>query len=185
MFVRKLVVLGGICVALGVGQSAVAQDENMTCADIEWSSTVTNEFPTIESACDAVTVKNGKLFARVEVEVLRVRGRTLTFRFLNNDGTFGGTYTQTVDTAWRAKIGGREYRPRDLSRGQQLNVYMPHDRWAIIHEDDDGPDDMDAVVITAAPMLPETASPLFLFGLGGAGFLALASGLGLVRRRRS
>ncbi len=125
------------------------------------------------------------MFARIEVEIQRVRGRTLTFKIMNNDGSSGGSYTQMVDTSWRARIGGRSYRPSDLHRGQQLNVYMPHDRWAVIAEDDDGPDLADAVVIAAAPELPQTASPLPLFGLFGAGFMALAVGLGALRRRLS
>jgi hypothetical protein len=182
MLLRKLVVLGGACAALLMGQSVWAQ-EDLSCGDIEWSSVVTDEYPSIADACDDVVVKDGKMYARIEVEVLRVRGRTLTFRIMNNDGTSGGAYTQTVDADWRAKIGGRDYRPRELSRGQMLNVYMPHDRWAIIHEDDDGPDELDAVEVTAAPMLPETASPLFLFGIGGAALMSLGAVLGLVRRR--
>jgi hypothetical protein len=182
MFLRKLVVLGGMCVAMVFGQTAIAQDD-VGCSDIEWSSVVTDEYPSIANACDDVVVKNGKMFAKIEVEIMRVRGRTLTFRIMNNDGTSGGTYSQTVEMDWRAKIAGREYRPRDLSRGQSLNVYMPHDRWAVIHEDEDGPDEIDAVEITAAPVLPETASPLFLFGLGGLGLMSLGGVLGLVRRR--
>ena len=181
MHLKKVVLLGGVFVALLSGQSALAQDP--TCADIEWSSMVTDEYPSIADACDSVQMKNGKLFARIEVEIQRVRGRTLTFKIINNDGSTGGNYTTTVDTGWRAKIAGETYRPNELFRGQRLNVYMPHDRWAVIVEDDDGPDEADAVAIVAAPMLPKTASALPLFGLLGAGFLSLAAGLGVIRRR--
>ncbi len=184
MIARKMVVLAGACVALLFGQFALAQEE-LSCSDIEWSSVVTDEMPSIDDACDAVVEKNGKMFARIEVEIQRVRGRTLTFKILNNDGSSGGSYTKTVDTSWRARIGGSSYRASDLFRGQQLNVYMPHDRWALIPEDEDGPDEADAVMIAAAPMLPTTASPLPLFGLFGAGFMALAAGLGVIRRRVS
>jgi hypothetical protein len=162
----------------------MAQDD-LSCSDIEWSSVVTDQYPSIADACDAVVMKNDKMFARIEVEVMRVRGRTLTFRIMNNDGSSGGNYSQTVDTSWRAKIGGRSYRPRDLSRGQMLNVYMPGDRWAVIHEDDDGPDEADAIALSPAPVLPETASPLPLIGLLGGLFMALGAGLGVIRRRFS
>ena len=183
MIVRKLMVLVSASFVLLFGQTAMSQ--NLTCADIEWSSAVTNEYPNIADACDEVVEKNGKRFARVEVEIQRVRGRTLTFKIINNDGSSAGNYSQTVDTSWRAKIGGRNYRASDLSRGQRLNVYLPSDRWAVIVEDDDGPDVADAVAIVAAPVLPKTAGVLPLFGLFGAGFMALAAGLGLVRRRLS
>ena len=184
MLIRKLVITAGACMAFSFGQSAMAQ-EALTCDDIEWSSVVTDEYPSIANACDAVMQKNGKTYARVEVEVQRVRGRTLTFKILNNDGTSGGSYSQTVDTEWRANIGGRTYRPRDLSRGQQLNVYFPSDRWAVIHEDEDGPDEADAAELMPAPVLPSTASPLFLIGAIGGGLLSLGAALGMVRRRQS
>jgi hypothetical protein len=38
--------------------------------------------------------------------------------------------------------------------------------------------------VMAAPMLPKTAGILPLFGLFGAGFMALAAGLGVIRRRK-
>jgi len=182
MLLKKVAVLGCAVAALSIGQSALAQDD-LTCADIEWSSSVTNEVPTIADACDAVVTKNGALFARVQVEVQRVRGRSLTFKILNNDGSSGGSYTQQVPTSWRAHIGGQSFRASELSRGQQLNVYLPNDRWAIIHEDDDGPDMADAIEVVAAATLPETASPLPLIGLLGGLFVMLGAGLGAIRRR--
>ena len=152
------------------GSQVMAQDV-LTCDDIEWSSVVTDEYPDISKACDDVVQRDGRLFARVKVELLRVRGNNLTFRVLNNDGTSGGAYTQNVGSSWRARIGGVSYRARDLMRGQRLNVYMPSDRWAIIHEDDDGPDIADAIPLEVAPELPKTASQLPLIGLLGAGLL--------------
>jgi len=82
MLLRKLAVLGCAIFALVVGQQAVAQDE-LTCADIEWGSTVTDQYPSIADACDDVVVKNDKMFARVKVVVQRVRGNNLTFRINN------------------------------------------------------------------------------------------------------
>ncbi len=184
MSLRKLAILGCAIAAVSFGSTAMAQDE-LSCSDIEWSSVVTDQYPRIADACDAVLMKNGKMFARIEVEIMRVSGRTLTFRIMNNDGSSGGNYSQTVDTSWRANIGGRSYRPRDLSRGQMLNVYMPGDRWVVIHEDDDGPDEADAIALVPAPVLPETASPLPLIGLLGGLFMALGAGLGVIRRRFS
>ena len=182
MWLRKLAVLGCAILALVLGQQAVAQDD-LTCADIEWGSVVTDQYPSIADACDDVVVKNDKMFARVKVVVQRVRGSNLTFRIVNNDGSSGGSYTQNVGTSWRANIDGQSIRARDLLRGQQMNVYLPHDRWAVIHEDADGPDMEDAIALSPAPMLPQTASPLPLIGLLGAGFLALGAGLGAIRRR--
>ncbi len=150
MSLRKLAILGCAIATLSIGQQAAAQDE-LTCADIEWKSMVTDQYPSIADACDAVVEKKGRLYARIKVEIQRVRANTLTFQIINNDGSSGGTYSQNVGSTWRAKLSGQSYRARDLSRGQQLRVYMPHDRWALVHVDDDGPDIEDAIALEAAP----------------------------------
>jgi hypothetical protein len=112
-----------------------------------------------------------------------VRGNTMTFRPLHTDGTKGDSRSVTLDSSWRATIAGREYRASDLMRGQNLNVYLPEDRFALAVEDDDGIDDADILVISEATEMPETASPLFLIGLAGGGFLALGGLLSGIRRR--
>lgn len=184
MQLKKAVAVASFCM-LGFAQSGMAQD-NLTCDDIEWKTVVTDQIPSIASACDAVMMKEGSIHARVEVELLRVRGRTLTFRVLDNNDKSLGVYTQTVDTSWRAHIGGRSFRPADLSRGQRLNVYLPSDRWAVIPEDAAAEPAVEmAVVPEPAPELPKTASPLPLIALLGSGFMALGAGLGWFRRRRS
>ena len=151
-----------------------------------WVSRLTPRMilPDIDLACNAVMEKNGQLYARVTVEVLRVNGNNITFNVIHRDGSTGGAYTQDVGNSWRANIGGSTYRARDLRRGQRLNVYMPPDRWAMIHDDDDGPDMEDAIALTAAPMLPETASRLPLAGLVGVVFLLMGAALTLLRRQR-
>lgn len=171
-----------LCVVFG--QQAMAQ-ESLTCDDIEWSTAVLNEYPNIDKACNAVMEKEGSLYARVTVELQRVHNNVLTFKVLNRDGTSGGSYTQNVGNSWRANIGGQVYRARDLSRGQRLNVYLPGDRWAIIHEGEEGPalEEVEVPVVAAA-VLPATASQWPLVGAAGAGLLMLGACLSLLRRRR-
>jgi LPXTG-motif cell wall-anchored protein len=186
MSFKQFTALACALVALGFGSQTMAQDD-LTCDDIEFSRVVTDNYPSIADACDAVVQRDGTLYARIQVEVQRIRGNNLTFRVLNNDGTSGGSYTQNVGPNWRANIGGRTYRARDLVRGQQLNVYLPSDRWAFVHETaDEEPDTVAEVIpVAAAPMLPKTASQLPLAGLVGAGFLLLGATLTLYRRRAS
>jgi hypothetical protein len=102
----------------------------------------------------------------------------MTFRPLHIDGTKGDSRSVTLDSSWRAKIAGREYRASDLMRGQSLNVYLPEDRFALAIEDSD-----DFMVIEEATEMPTTASPLFLVGLAGGAFLALGGLLSGIRRR--
>jgi hypothetical protein len=96
----------------------------------------------------------------------------------------GDSRSITLDSSWRANIGGRQYRASDLSRGQRLNVYLPEDRFALALEDDEGLDETDMMYdIEEATAMPTTASPLFLVGLAGGAFLALGGLLSGIRRR--
>ena len=130
--------------------------------------------------------KDGKLYAKATIEVVRVRGHRMTFRTLHTDGSKGDSRSVQLDSAWRAEIAGRSYRASDLMRGQELNVYLPEDRFALAVEDADGPDVHEVVVIEPEVVeMPTTASPLFLIGLAGAAFLALGGMLSGIRRRFS
>ena len=182
---RKMIVVTGLGLALSAG-SVLAQDKvesSVTCADLNWSAEVLARNPDIAAMCQTVYEKDGKLYAKTSVEVVRVRGNTMTFRPLHLDGTKGDSRSVTLDPSWRAEIGGRNYRASDLSRGQQLNVYLPEDRFALAVVDADGPDEVDFVVIEDATSMPETASPLFLFGLAGGALLALGGVFTALRRR--
>lgn len=191
---KKQVVIGmGMALALSMGQ-AMAQDnestENMdidtpvSCADLNWSAEALAANPDIGKTCQAVYEKDGKLYAKASIEVVRVRGSRMTFRTLHTDGSKGESRSVQLDNSWRAEIGGRSYRASDLMRGQQLNIYIPEDRFALVVEDADGPDEADIIPIEDEVVdMPTTASPLFLIGLAGGAFLALGGLLSGLRRR--
>ncbi len=127
---KKLAAAMGMALSLTMGQSALAQSP--TCADIVWSAEVLANNPDIGETCRGVYEKDGRMFAKATVEIVRVRGNNLTFRPLHTDGTRGESRSVTVPSSWRAEIGGRNYRASDLMRGQELNVYIPSDRWALL-----------------------------------------------------
>jgi hypothetical protein len=186
---KKMVVIAGMALALSAGQlmaqdttsTGKVQSSTVTCADLNWSAEVLAANPDIASMCQTVYEKNGKLFAKTSVEVVRVRGNTMTFRPIHTDGTKGDSRSVTLASSWRAKIAGREYRASDLMRGQELNVYLPEDRFALAIEDVES----EFVVIETVTEMPTTASPLFLIGLAGGAFLALGGMLSGIRRRLS
>jgi hypothetical protein len=188
---KKMVVAAGVALALSAG-SAMAQEkylsQTVTCADINWSAEVLSNNPDIGQSCAAVYEKDGRLFAQVPIEVVRVRGNRMTFRPIHTDGTRGDSRSIQLDSAWRANIGGRQYRASDLMRGQNLNVYIPEDRFALTVADDEGDALDEAVFIPIEEEvveMPTTASPLFLFGMAGGAFLALGGLLSGLRRRLS
>ena len=191
---KKLVLAMGMALSLSAGQ-AFAQNtssEGMdigtptSCADLNWSAEVLAANPDIAMSCQAVYEKDGELYAKATIEVIRVRGNRMTFRTMHTDGGKGDSRSVTLPATWRAEIGGRSYRASDLMRGQQLNVYIPQDRFALAVEDSDGVDSADVVVIEEEVVeMPSTASPLFLIGLAGGAFIALGGLLSGVRRRLS
>ena len=103
----------------------------LTCADLHWSPEVLTANPDIALACQGVYEKDGVLYARATIEVVTVQGDTIKFRTLRTDGSKGVTRSVKMDRNWRFRLDGREYRARDLDRGQQLNIYLPQDRFAL------------------------------------------------------
>ena len=183
---KKVAVAFGMALSLSAGSLMAAkavESTTVTCADLNWSAEVLAANPDIAQMCRTVYEKDGRLFAKTSVEVVRVRGNTMTFRPLHTDGTKGDSRSVTLESSWRANIAGRQYRASDLMRGQNLNVYLPEDRFALAVEDDDGIDEADIMVIEDATEMPTTASPLFLLGLAGGAFLALGGLLSGIRRR--
>ncbi|TXS92828.1 hypothetical protein FV139_12730 [Parahaliea maris] len=183
---KKLIVATGMTAALSLSGQVAAQAAP-TCADIEWSASVLAAYPEIAQSCKGIYEKNGELYAKASVEVLRVRGNRVTFRPIHVDGTKGESHSIQVPSSWRAEIGGRSYRASELSRGQELNVYLPHDRWALAVHDEEPADDVEIAVITIEeadePEMPTTASPLFLVGLAGGALLSLGGLITALRRR--
>lgn len=177
------------------GSAALAQDEDgmgLSCADIEFHADVIAQADDIAMACRDVVELNGSKFAKTKVRLDRVRGNRATFHFIFPDGTRGSRHTIQVAPEWRANIDGRDTRMRDLTRGQELNVYLPSDRWEahvsaptatfaaytpvpITAADDD---DMGG----SGAMLPSTAGALPLFGLFGGIALLGASLIRIFRR---
>ncbi|MEQ9463868.1 MAG: hypothetical protein RJQ10_09410 [Haliea sp.] len=101
-----------------------------SCASLKWSDAVHQSYPDIEAICQGVYEKDGVLYARAEVEVLRVSGNRLTLRTLHTDDSRGHQTSMRVGPNWRARIDGKDYRAGELIGGQRLTVYIPQDRFA-------------------------------------------------------
>lgn len=139
-------------VLLLLAPAALAQYDIQTglpsCVTLNWSEAVHRSYPDIDEICQGVYERDGVLYARAEVEVLRVSGNRLTLRTLHTDGSRGHQTSVRVGPNWRAQIDGRDYRAGELVGGQRLTVYIPQDRFAFatdgasdVAEHDDGPAD--------------------------------------------
>jgi hypothetical protein len=176
---------------LVIGSSgARAQGGAPGCDDLVWSAQVLAANPDIRDACQGVYRRGDELFAKVEIELTRVRGNRLTFRPQHTDGSEGKPRSIAVPNSWRATIEGREYRARDLLPGQRLSVYIPEDRFALALADeltaDDAADaELELIAIEEAAVvsaMPTTASQLPTILAGGAALTLL--GLALMAQRR-
>jgi hypothetical protein len=183
---KKVVVAVGMALSLSAGQLMAAkgvESTTVTCADLQWTAQVLAANPDIAQMCQTVYEKDGELYAKTTVEVVRVRGNTMTFRPIHTDGSKGDSRSIKLDSSWRANIGGRQYRASDLSRGQSLNVYLPQDRFALAVGDDDEGEITFVAIEEEVVEMPTTASPLFLVGVVGGALLALGGLLSGIRRR--
>lgn len=193
--------------ALALPLQAAAQD--VTCADIQWSPELRQQFPEIDEACQEVIVRDGQRFARFDATFRDYRPSRgdvrLSFALPDNRSV---THVFRLDRNLRVKLNGREYTFQEIPRRQELSVYIPERSMALatlgldtqeldVAEAeivDDEPEvlaeygDEEAMAETEMAQmeterLPDTASNWPLIGLLGLMLLALAGGLRLVQRR--
>jgi len=166
---------------------AVNAQDAPTCDDLVWSAQVLEANPDIGMACKGVFEQGGELYAKVTIEITRARGNRITFRPQHTDGSRGDLRSIAVPNAWRARIGGQTYRASELLPGQELNVYMPQDRFAlamdtgdmVAAQSSDGEVEMEMMEIEEAAVvataMPKTASPLYAILAGGLALLGLGA----------
>lgn len=174
---------------------AAAQESAIpTCKDLEFTRQILDVLPEANAACLGVIEQNGRLYAEFQAEIVRVRGGEVRAKFKRADGSFTETYGFRPERDARVKIAGRSYRYSQLTRGQQLNVYLPADRFEVAIADDDDHMtpylEMITVVVLYRPepamaALPATAGLLPLIGLLGGLLTALGGGMVLIRRKHS
>ena len=116
------------------GSVAAAEDRPrgaVRCEDLKWAPQVLVANPDIELACQGVYEKDGVLYAKATIEVVRAVGNTLKFRTVRNDGSLGKRLSVTLGSQWRVKLDGRDYRLSELVAGQRLDIFLPEDRFAL------------------------------------------------------
>jgi len=183
----------GVILALAWMQSTPAQETS--CRDLTFTGPIAREFPNARDAClDVETRSDGRQYAHFKARITRVRGNTVDAEFKMPDGTYGREISVTPDPSARVRIAGRNYRYNELSRGQELDVYLPPDRWELAVASDPAVDFAAAPTVTlivladpapavAANTLPRTASPLPLVGVLGGVLTAFGLLVVAVRRR--
>ena len=190
---KKISIVGmaGTVLALSWTQSSLAQP---SCRDITFTGPVARAFPDARDACLGVENREGTPFAHFQARITNVRGNTVGAEFKLPDGTYGRQISFTPDPDSRVRIEGRSYRWSELSRGQELDVWLPPDRWEIVVPSDPDQSFAAAPTVTAfaisepspalaANTLPRTASVLPLVGALGGLLTVLGFAVAGIRRR--
>jgi LPXTG-motif cell wall-anchored protein len=165
--------------------NAVSKD----CSGIQWSKEALERYPTIGSACRGVEERDGKTYVKFEGTVKQNidRGKQLVVEF-----TDGGEFTVTPPAEMALYINDRKTPVSQLSRGDELNFYMPEDRFTAQFAQDATPTPQYvSVPITyretestyQAAALPATASNDALMVMFGS--VLAAFGMLLTIRRRN
>ena len=184
----------------GLAEPAV---QSATCAEVEWAQDLLEQYPRIAEGCQEVVVSEGVKWARFDAEYVRRSQDRVTMNFKDRQGRSMGEITVLPAPEQRVSIEGREYRFSELSRGQQVNIYVPERMFAVAVEPG-VPAELLAQIVPApvtqaepaellaqaepaptritAQRLPDTAGPLPWLLLGG--LASLLGGLGLAIRRR-
>ena len=191
MMKRNIVGAAGVLLALSWTQSILAQP---SCSDLNFTGPIAREHPQVRDACLDVVERDGRPFAHAQARIRSVRGGTVEMELKLPDGTYTEPISVTPDPSARVRIEGRNYRWRDLSRGQELDVWVPPDRFEIAVPEDPEQQFAAAPAVAvfviseptttlAANTLPRTASPVPLMGALGALLAALGFGVAAIRRR--
>jgi hypothetical protein len=187
----RSIVGAGVLLALSWTQSTLAQQPS--CRDLTFTGPVAREFPQARDACLGVETRDSRPYAHFQARIRSVRGNTVEAEFKMPDGTYSRPISFTPDPDARVRIAGRSYRYRDLSRGQELDVWLPPDRWEIVVPEDPAqfaaaPTVAIFVIAEPAPTvaanaLPRTASPLPLVAALGGVLTVLGFAVAAIRRR--
>ena len=112
--------------------SPVALAQGLTCDEIEFKSSATDEFPSVAQSCHSVVERGGKLYVRLVAEVVRVRADgSMMVDLKARDGS---SIRQDFKPprGFHAIINGNPTPTRDLVRGQEIRIYLPSDRWQVV-----------------------------------------------------
>jgi len=162
--------------------SQAAATTSLTCQDFKPTQEALERFPDLKGACESVVERNGELYGRFTAIVRRVGVSSVTLYLPATDHTF--TVNPSADT--RVEVNGRKVRPRDLSRGDEIHIYLAADVFGTRNEPvkavamETESDEIVEVATQPAQALPTTASPWPTVGLAGMALL----GVGLLMWRR-
>ena len=170
-----------LLVLLAAGNASAQEMTALSCNDFRPTDEAIERFPNLVGACEGIVERDGELYGLFRAVVRRVWGNNVTLHL----PATGKTFTARPDSSMRVLVEGKKMRPRDLTRGQEIRIYLAVnalstpdiEEVAFVTEQDV----VVNVTVEEVEALPTTASPWPAIGV--AGLLLLGTGY-LLRRRR-
>ena len=131
----RIIGIGATIALLGLSWSQPGLTQG-GCGDIEFSDEINERFPGAREACIDIVERDGKTYAHFQAEIVSVHGRTVQAQFVAPDGARSRTIAFTPPSDARVVIENRQYRYSELGAGQELDVWLPPDRWEIAVPED-------------------------------------------------
>lgn len=176
----------------GLGFSATASAQGVSCSDIVWSDTALELNPNIADFCLEVVDKRGQQMAKMTARVVRQSVNSTIVQWQRPDGSWSPSERRYPDRGFTAELEGRSVRIADLPARQEVNVYVTAgEMWSV-----PAPEPVAAAAPPPPPppppapepepepvMLPTTATQIPLFALLGGLLIMLGGAVSLVRSR--
>ena len=160
-----------------------AEMTELSCDDFNPTPEALERFAGLKGACEGVVERDGELFGLFSAVVRRAGNRTVTLYIPAVDRTM----QVTPDSSARVNIAGRKVRPRDLSRGQEIRIYLSVAEFSEPDIDEIAFVTEENLIVehraVPSPGLPSTASPWPAAAL--LGLMLLGAGAALRRMRRT
>ena len=190
ILILMLVLFGG----LGFTASATAQD--VSCSDLVWTDTALELNPNIAEHCLEVVQRQGMQMAKMRARVIRQSVNSTIVQWQRPDGSWSPSERRYPDRGFVAHLEDKEVRISDLPARQEVNVYVaspdnfsvpaaePVAAAAAAPPPPPPPPPAPAPEPEPAPaMLPTTATQVPMLALLGGLFILLGGAVSLVRSR--
>jgi outer membrane protein OmpA-like peptidoglycan-associated protein len=113
---------------------------NANCSDIGFGEVVTSRFPEAERACRRVVLDDaGNPYVEIQANVHHVRRdprsrsmQNVTLDLLDSEGEVLRKLSIRPPRGFRFKVDGETYDADYLTRGTELTLFLPSDRWEVV-----------------------------------------------------
>ncbi len=139
-----------------------------SCDDVEYKAEILDNYPELADACQGVIERNGKMYTKVQARIgYKDAGDRRSVQLIMDDGSLGPRHRIRQRPNFNVTTyDGETIEWEELAPNQDITVYIPHDRWAMVHiDEEEGGEVTEFAMVPVSDELPSTASnryvPLF------------------------